>query len=64
MRLVDENNLNNVENDDEFEIIILEKKSILILKIINKTKKTFVALKFKIIIKNVLTKSMLIVRFK
>jgi hypothetical protein len=64
MRSVDENNSHNVENDDDFEIIILEKKSILILEIADKTKKTFVALKFEIIIENVLTKSMLIARFK
>jgi hypothetical protein len=64
MRSVDENNLDNVENDDDFEIIILEKKSILILEITNKTKKTFAALKFEITIKNVLTKSMIIARLK
>jgi hypothetical protein len=64
MRSVDENNSDNVENDDDFEIIIFEKKSILILEIINKTKKTFAALKFEIIIKNVLTKSILIAHLK
>jgi hypothetical protein len=64
MRLINENNSNNVENDDDFKIIILEKKSILILEITNKTKKTFAALKFEIIIKNMLTKSMLIARLK
>jgi hypothetical protein len=64
MRSVDENNSDNVENDDDFEIIILEKKSILILKIADKTKKTSAALKFEITIKNVLTKSMLIARLK
>jgi antirestriction protein len=64
MRSIDENYSNNVENDDDFEIIILEKKSILILEIIDKTKKTSAALKFEIIIKNVLTKSMLIARLK
>jgi hypothetical protein len=64
MRSVDENNSDNVENDDDFEIIILEKKSTLILEITDKTKKTFAALKFEITIKNVLTKSMLIARFK
>jgi uncharacterized Zn finger protein len=63
MRSVDENNSDNVENDD-FEIIILEKKSILILEIAGKTKKTSAALKFEIIIENVLTKSMLIARLK
>jgi hypothetical protein len=64
MRSVDENNSDNVENDDDFEIIIFEKKSIFIFKIADKTKKTSAALKFEIIIKNVLTKSMLIARFK
>jgi hypothetical protein len=64
MRSVDENNSDNVENDDDFKIIIFEKKSILILEIADKTKKTFTALKFEITIKNVLTKSMLIARLK
>jgi hypothetical protein len=64
MRSVDENNLDNIENDDDFEIIILEKKSILILEIAGKTKKTFAALKFEIIVENVLTKSMLIACLK
>jgi hypothetical protein len=64
MRLVDENNSDNVENDDDFEIIILEKKSTLILEIANKTKKTSAALKFEITIENVLTKNMLIARLK
>jgi hypothetical protein len=64
MRSVDENNSDNVENDNDFEIIILEKKSILILEITDKTKKMFAALKFEITIKNVLTKSMLIARLK
>jgi hypothetical protein len=64
MRLVDEHNSSNIENDDDFEIIILEKKSILILEIADKTKKTSVTLKSKIIIKNMLMKSMLIARFK
>jgi hypothetical protein len=64
MRSVDEINSDNFENDDDFEIIILEKKSILILEIADKTKKTFAALKFEITIKNVLTKSMLIARLK
>jgi hypothetical protein len=39
MRSVDENNSDNIENDDDFEIIILEKKSIFILEITDKTKK-------------------------
>jgi hypothetical protein len=64
MRSIDENNSDNVENDDDFKIIILEKKSILILEIVDKTKKTSTALKFEIIIKNVLMKSMLIARLK
>jgi hypothetical protein len=64
MRSVDENNSDNVENDDDFEIIILEKKSTLILEIADKTKKTSAALKFEITIENVLTKSMLIARLK
>jgi hypothetical protein len=64
MRSIDENNSDNVENDNDFKIIILEKKSILILEIADKTKKTSTALKFEIIIKNVLTKSMLIARLK
>jgi hypothetical protein len=64
MRLVDENNSDNVENDDDFEIIILKKKSILILEIADKMKKIFTALKFEITIKNVLIKSMLIACLK
>jgi hypothetical protein len=64
MRSVDENNSDNVENDDDFKIIILEKKNTLILEIADKTKKTLAALKFEIIIENVLTKSMLIARLK
>jgi hypothetical protein len=64
IRSIDENNSDNIENDDDFEIIILEKKSILIFEITKKTKKTSAALKFEIIIKNVLTKSMLIARLK
>jgi hypothetical protein len=64
MRSVDKNNSDNIENNDDFEIIIFEKKSILILKIADKTKKTSAALKFEITIENVLTKSMLIARLK
>jgi uncharacterized Zn finger protein len=64
MRSVNENNSDNVENDDDFKIIILEKKNILILEIADKTKKTFTALKFEITIKNMLTKNILIARLK
>jgi hypothetical protein len=64
MHSINENNSNDVENDDDFKIIIFEKKNILILEIADTTKKTFTVLKFEIIIKNVLTKSMLIARLK
>jgi hypothetical protein len=66
MRLIDENNSDNVENDDDFEIIIFEKKDIFIFEITiaDKTKKTSAALKSEITIENVLTKNMLIARLK
>jgi hypothetical protein len=64
IRLIDENNSDNVDDDDDFKIIVLEKKSIFILNVTNKTKETFVALKSKITIKNMLIKSMMFARLK
>jgi hypothetical protein len=64
MRSFDDDNSDDVDIDDDFEIIILEKKSTLIFDVADKTKKTSAALKSEITIENVLTKSMMIARLK